>query len=353
MMIMTTILVGIQNSILVLDSSNDFKIKDTSKGNWPQIVKSDPQTSKPQCVAFDPQNPDRAYWGTFDNGLLKTDDRGQSWTNIGKDVISSPQIMSVAVSPLNGGNRFNRIYAGTEPSALYTSTDGGDSCERLEALNNLPSSKTWSFPPRPWTHHIRWIEPDANNSDYIFVAIEAGALVQSHDGGKTWIDRVKGGPYDTHTLATHPKAPKRLYIAAGDGYFESFDYGESWSRRMEGLRHGYLVGLAVDSGNPDVVIVSVSDGPFKSFSHNNAETFVYRKDEDSKGWKVISNGLFEPNGTTASILSSNQKVPGEFYAVNNRGIFISNDSANSWSKLNTEWPKEYLLETPWSLAISD
>ncbi len=34
---------------------------------------------------------------------------------------------------------------------------------------------------------------------------------------------------------------------------------------MEGLKHSYLVGLAVDSDNPEAVIVSASDGPFKSF----------------------------------------------------------------------------------------
>ena len=224
--IMTTLLVGIQDSILVLDSSNDFKIKKASKENGSKSVKSYAQSAMPQCIAFDPQNPNRAYWGTFDSGLWKTDDRGLTWSNIGQGVISSPQIRSVAVSPLNGGNRFNRVYAGTEPSALYISNDGGDSWERMEALNALPSSKSWSFPPRPWTHHVRWIEPDANNQDYVFVAIEAGALVQSRDGGRTWIDRVEQGPYDTHTLATHRKAPKRLYSAAGDGYFESFDYGE-------------------------------------------------------------------------------------------------------------------------------
>jgi hypothetical protein len=67
----------------------------------------------------------------------------------------------------------------------------------------FPSSTSWSFLPRQWTHHISWIEPDANNPDYVFVAIEAGALVQSHDGGKTWIDRIEEGPYDIHTLATH------------------------------------------------------------------------------------------------------------------------------------------------------
>jgi len=114
----------------------------------------------------------------------------------------------------------------------------------------LESSLTWSFPPRSWTHHVRWIEPDVNNLDYIFVAIEAGALVHSRDGGRTWIDLAKQGPYDTYTMATHKKTPRRLYSAAGDGYFESFDYGESWNSPTAGLKHHYLYGLAVDSANP-------------------------------------------------------------------------------------------------------
>ena len=124
---------------------------------------------------------------------------------------------------------------------------------------------------------------------------------------------------------------------------------------MEGLKHSYLVGLAVDSGNPDVVIVSASDSPFKSFSPNGAEAFVYRKyGEDGKKWEVVSNGLPEPNGATMSILSSNQKVQGEFYAVNNHGIFISTDSGESWRKLTTEWPNEYTpLATPLALAVSE
>jgi hypothetical protein len=102
---------------------------------------------------------------------------------------------------------------------------------------------------------------------------------------------------------------------------------------MEGLRHGYIVGIAVDSGNPDAVIVSASNGPFTSFSPSDAETFVYRKDEASKDWKVVSNGLPEPGGTTISILALDQKVPGEFYAINNRGIFVSTDSGDSWRKM--------------------
>ena len=334
-------MIGMQ-PVLVLESTNNgWKGHESLKG------------TNPQSVVFDPLNLDRAYCGTFGNGLWKTDDGGKTWSNIGKDVISSPYIMSVAVSSLNSGNKFNKVYAGTDPSALYISNDGGDSWERMEALNELPSSKSWSFPPKPWTHHIRWIEPDANNSDYVFVAIEAGALVQSHDGGKTWIDRVEQGPDDTHTLVTHPKAPKRLYSSAGDGYFESFDYGESWSRPVEGLRYQYIYGLAVDYDDPQIVIVSASMGPGTAYSTENAESFVYRREEDGKKWKAISNGFPEPTGTTISVLASNPKVSGEFYAVNNHGVFCSADSGISWKRLDIQWPKRYLSQTPWALAVGN
>ena len=351
---MTTLMVGICNSVLVLDSYDDYKIREISRGRDQLDRRSVPLRAMPQCIAYDPQNPKHAYWGTSDNGMLKTDDRGQSWSNVGSDEISSPQIMSIAVSSLNDNKaRFNKVYAGTEPTALYLSNDGGDTWERIKALNDLPSSKTWSFPPRPWTNHVRWIEPDATNPNYLFVAIEAGALVQSRDGGKTWIDRVKDGPYDTHTLSTHPKAPKRLYSSAGDGYFESFDYGESWTRPMKGLNHTYLVGLAVDSGNPDVVIISASDGPSKSFSPNDSETYMYKKDQGSTGWRMVSKGLPQPNGTSMSVLESNQKVPGEFYAANNHGIFISTDSGDTWRRITADWPKKYLQQTVWAISVSE
>lgn len=100
---MTTIMVGIHNSVLVFDSSDDFKIREISKGGNPQGKKSESPGHKPSCIAFDPQNSDHAYWGIFDNGLWKTDDRGQSWDNIGKDSFSGPRIMSVAVSSVNSG----------------------------------------------------------------------------------------------------------------------------------------------------------------------------------------------------------------------------------------------------------
>jgi photosystem II stability/assembly factor-like uncharacterized protein len=248
------------------------------------------------------------------------------------------------------------VYAGTEPSEFYRSNDGGRSWDRMVGLNNLSSSESWSFPPRPWTHHVRWIEPDINSAGYVFVAIEAGALVQSRDGGRTWMDRVNQGPYDTHSLATHRKRPKRLYSSAGDGYFESFDYGETWNRPTAGLKHHYLYGLALDSGDPQIVIVSGSSGPGQAhYAGQDAKSFVYRKsDDDSKEeWKLVSKGLPEPDGTMIAILAGNPKKSEEFYCASNRGIFCSTDSGISWEALDMAWPRECLSQHAWSLAVEE
>ena len=121
---------------------------------------------------------------------------------------------------------------------------------------------------------------------------------------------------------------------------------------MEGLRHSYLYGLAVDSGDPQNVIVSASMGPDSAYSVEDAESYVYRRNEDGQKWEVVSNGIPKPSGTTITLLAANPKDKGEFYAVNNRGLFISNDSGISWREIDIQWPKEYSLQPPWTLAVS-
>jgi photosystem II stability/assembly factor-like uncharacterized protein len=338
-----SVLAGMQDCLLVVNSLNDgWKVHESLIG------------THPQSIAFDPNNSGTAYCATFGKGIWKTSDGGQSWNEIGKDSISSPNVTSVSVSPLERGTEnSNLVYAGTEPSEFYRSEDGGHSWERMVNLNNLSSSRSWSFPPRPWTHHVRWIEPDVNSPGYVFVAIEAGALIQSRDGGRNWIDRVKQGPYDSHTLATHRKAPKRLYSSAGDGYFESTDYGETWNRPVAGLKHNYLYGLCVDSQDPKTLIASASSGPSQAHDAEDAKSFIYRRSEDAGQWELVSKGLPEPSGTMISILAANPKVAGEFYVASNRGIFCSTDRGISWKALDIQWPRKYHSQHAWSLAIEE
>jgi photosystem II stability/assembly factor-like uncharacterized protein len=290
----------------------------------------------PECVAVDPRNPTQVYCGTARAGLFRSRDGGRNWEPVGAG-IDHPMVTAVDVGQAAQADGFGVVYAGTEPSAVFRSDTGGDSWVDLAGLRALPSANTWSFPPRPHTHHVRWIEADVRTADRVFVAIEAGALVRTFNGGRTWSDRVHGGPYDTHTAATHPLAPGRIYSAAGDGYFESTDAGDSWRSPEDGLKHGYLVSVAVDPADPDTVIVSATEGPGSAYSPRRAEAYIYRKN-GLKRWELAMSGLPEAKGTTVSRFATHTGEPGVIYAANNHGLFRSEDAGRSWKALDLPWP---------------
>ena len=186
---------------------------------------------RPTCLAVDALVHGRAWCGTHKGGVFRSDDGGRSWQPVG---LADRLIMAVTASPVER----DTIWAGTEPSEVWRSGDAGNTWEQTSRLETLPSSSRWSFPPRPDTHHVRWIACHPLEPDRLWVAIEAGALVSTIDRGRTWRDRVPGGPRDTHELAIHRKAPDTLRVAAGDGYFESDDAGMTWRSRQPAKRPG-------------------------------------------------------------------------------------------------------------------
>jgi photosystem II stability/assembly factor-like uncharacterized protein len=305
----------------------------------------------PGSVAVDPRDPTRVYCGTAGAGLFRSHDSGRNWEPVGAG-IDHPMVTAVNVAhaeQADGFGGFGIVYAGTEPSAVFRSDTGGDSWVDLAGLRALPSADTWSFPPRPRTHHVRWIEADVSVADRVFVAIEAGALVRTFDGGQSWRDRVRSGPYDTHTAVTHPLAPGRIYSAAGDGYFESTDAGDSWRSPEDGLKHLYLVGVAVDPAEPDTVVVSATDGPGSAYWPRRAEAYVYQK-TGLKRWEQAMSGLPEAKGTTVSRFATHAGEPGVIYAANNRGLFRSDDAGRSWKVLDIPWPEPGLADGVEALA---
>ena len=162
-----------------------------------------------QCLAVDPADPDTVYAGLREGGVRRSVDGGRSWIDC---ELPEPGVFSLAVSAADGA-----VYAGTEPSRLFRSDDRGESWRELEALLELPSRPNWSFPPRPWTSHVRWIAPSPRDADLLLVGIELGGLMRSTDGGQSWQDHRPGAQPDVHSLAWHPQrqdAPMRPAAAA-------------------------------------------------------------------------------------------------------------------------------------------
>ena len=160
-----------------------------------------------RCLAVDPKDPDTVYVGTSDEGLFKSSDGGRSWETLSG--VAHPRVTSVAVSPIDGA-----LYAGTEPSSLFVSRDGGGSWLELERLKKLPSAPTWSFPPRPWTSHVRSIALSFEDPNLIVAGIELGGVVRSEDGGESWQDQRPGAYADCHTLVGRYRAPAPLRLGA-------------------------------------------------------------------------------------------------------------------------------------------
>ncbi|WP_458206640.1 WD40/YVTN/BNR-like repeat-containing protein [Haladaptatus sp. NG-SE-30] len=293
-----------------------------------------------ECVAATPEH---VFCGTFDSGLFRSDDAGETFHSVGTDTIHE-SVMSLAVDPDDP----ETVWVGTEPSAVFRSTDGGDSWERREGLTDLPSEPQWSFPPRPHTHHVRWIEPDPHDTAHLYVGIEAGALVQTHDAGETWEDRVSGARRDNHSLTTHPDAPGRVWSAAGDGYAESEDGGETWRYPQDGLRHRYCWSVALAPDDPDTVLLSGATGPRTAHNASAAESYVYRK-RDGEPWERLD-GLPTGEGVTRAVFTAGES-DGELYAVNNKGVYRTEDAGTTWNQLDLEWPTGFEQQTARGIAV--
>ncbi|MEZ5195837.1 MAG: hypothetical protein R2764_05410 [Bacteroidales bacterium] len=111
-----------------------------------------PNCAKVQSLAMAPSNPDVLYMGTYSKGIYKTTNGGETWTYCSTDNLSvygdtldnstnSPcwwfgdyqMVDAIAVDPEDE----NHIWAGTNETGLFESTNGGNSWQQANVT--LPS----------------------------------------------------------------------------------------------------------------------------------------------------------------------------------------------------------------------
>ena len=295
-----------------------------------------------QCVAIDRRRRGVAYCGTLGDGMFKSDDGGAAWKPC--PGLAEPNVTALAAS------HSGILYAGTELSAVYRSDDGSERWRALETLSNLPSARGWSFPPRPETHHVQSILPDLAMPDRLHVAVEAGALLRSDDAGVTWRDRGPSSPRDTHALAVHPQSPNQLFSAAGDGYFESMNDGESWRRREDGLKHRYCWSIAAGRGDPPTLLLSAAKSAYKAHFKASANSTIYRR-AGSDAWQRVQNGLPQPRGLRIPVVAASDIEPKVFYCSAEGMVYRSEDDGLQWQKLAVQWNEGIAAEHALAMAI--
>jgi photosystem II stability/assembly factor-like uncharacterized protein len=279
-----------------------------------------------QCLAVDPADPEIVYAGLREGGVRRSVDGGRTWIDC---QLPEPAVFSLEVSAADGA-----VYAGTEPSRLFRSDDQGESWRALDALLELPSRPRWSFPPRPWTSHVRWIAPSPHDADVLLVGIELGGLMRSSDGGLSWEDHRPGAQRDVHSLAWHPHTPDRAYEAGGGGAAFSTDAGESWQPADEGRDRHYAWAVTVDPDDPDRWYVSASTGPRAAHGRGDPQARIYRRRSGEPWQPLAADGLPEPlPAMPYALLAADGRL---FAGLADGQLWESRDRGDSWTAMQLE-----------------
>ncbi len=149
----------------------------------------------------------------------------------------------------------------------------------------------------------------------VLAGIEAGAVVRSVDGGRTWTGHRRGALRDCHSLTFH--ATDGNWVYEGGAWLMaraaavSRDAGASWRRPTDGIDRGYGWAVAADPGDPTVWYVSASTGARAAHGTSDAKAMVFRKEGDAP-WRAIE-GLAQPLASMPYALVTDPAAPDHLY----------------------------------------
>jgi hypothetical protein len=268
-----------------------------------------------RVLASDPRDSDLVWAGTQGGGVLRSPDAGANWSRAG---LEGRIVKALAVSP--GG----RIYAGTNPAALFVSEDDGSSWRELVGFRRVRRWFWFSPAERPFSAYVLGLALDGET---VIAGIEAGAVVRSTDAGETWLPHRPGSLRDCHSLAT---ALGRFYEAGGTGAgaARSIDGGLTWTRPTgHDRRYGWA--SAADPVDPDLWYFSAAPG-VRAHSEN-ADAAIYRCYGDRA--VRVAGGSPEPLRSMPYALITGP-APGHLVAGFADGeILESPDAGDSWQPL--------------------
>ncbi len=168
------------------------------------------KTNEP--LAVDPLNPNVIYAGSFNDGLYRSTDAGETWQHVaGVPYVPNDgkhtSIPCVIVSPHDGkvNGRSKTIYVASTDRGVFASTDGGASFTQIS--DTLKKFNTFRV--------------DRNG---VFYVSGNGGLLRYEDG--TWSDVLLKGAAG---FDVDPHNPQRLVAVAGGKVQRSTDRGKTWT----------------------------------------------------------------------------------------------------------------------------
>ena len=270
----------------------------------------------------------RIIYAGADSGIYRSENKGESWERLDSPMNDIP-IWALAIDPVDP----NIIFAGTRPSALFRSRDGGLKWERLsvELAETCPAVQI----PRVTA---LLVDPVEHNN--IWAGIEVDGVRRSRDGGNTW-EVVTGGltDPDIHNLAVIAGPPKTLLTITPREVFASTDDGTTWEPQGAGSQVSpyYCRAIAVAQGDPEVVYMGNGDGAYGSLGA------IHRSRDRGRTWESLPLPV-EPNGSIWD-LAANPADPNFVLASSINGqVLFSDDGGDSWTKSRKDFGEVHSLD---------
>jgi photosystem II stability/assembly factor-like uncharacterized protein len=263
------------------------------------------------------------------DGVYKSTDGGQTWTNIG--LHDSRQISRIVVDPQDPNvvyvGALGHAYGPNNERGVYKSTDGGVSWTRVldqgpdigvsdlaiaTENSKLLFATTWQSHRPPW-------------STYAPIDGPGSGLFRSQDSGQSWSRLAKNGlpegNWGRTAVAVSPNG-KRVYaiISASKkpGLYRSDDGGDTWTLQNEDprltSRAWYFGNITIDPSNPDVFYVP--------------NVALYRSED---GGKTISVVRGAPGGDDYHQIWIDPKDSSRMILGTDQGTTISVDYGRTWS----------------------
>ena len=295
----------------------------------------------------------------FGPQVYRSDDLGQTWEETPNGALRFPEDTGATLAsvwqlqPGSAAGDDAVVWAGTEPGAVFRSTDRGETFELVRGLWDHPQRAEWGEGYGGQAFHT--LLPHPTDPDRVLAAISTGGVYVTEDGGETWAASNTGVKAEfmpgerhypefgqcVHKVARDSADPERLYLQNHGGVYRSDDGGATWNDIAPGLPTEFGFAMVAHPHRGDTAYsFPISDAGARW--PVDAKARVARTTDAGRSWELLGEGGL-PDEYYAAVMrdamcADDHEVAGLYVGGRNGSVFCSPDEGETWAEIHRDLP---------------